>query len=166
MADSQDAVLQRVMREHGSMLARFAAGFERDRHQRDDLMQDIMIALWQALPSFRGEASLKTFVMAVAHRRCASHVMKATREPRHEDLDESLADTEPGPEAMVRLSQQQERLLAAVRSLPLGQRQLALLALEGMRYEEIAATLGISDNNVGVRLNRAKAALKALLEET
>ncbi len=147
------------------MLARFAAGFERNRHERDDLMQDIMIALWQALPGFRGESSLKTFVMAVAHRRCASHVMKATRQPRLEELDEAWAHTGPGPEDRARLSQQQERLLAAVRSLPVGQRQLALLALEGMRYDEIATTLGISENNVGVRLNRAKAALRALLEE-
>lgn len=140
------------------MLVRFAASFERNRHERDDLVQDIMLAVWQALPGFRGEASLKTFIIGVAHRRCASHVMRAVSRPRHEELDEHWIDDRPGPDMAAGRNQQQERLLAALR-------QLVLLALEGMRYDEIAALLGISENNVGVRLNRAKAALKERLEE-
>ena len=147
------------------MLVRFAASFERNRHERDDLVQDIMLAVWQALPGFRGEASLKTFIIGVAHRRCASHVMRAVSRPRHEELDEHWIDDRPGPDMAAGRNQQQGRLLAALRQLPAGQRQLVLLALEGMRYDEIAALLGISENNVGVRLNRAKAALKERLEE-
>lgn len=131
------------------MLVRFAASFERNRHERDDLVQDIMLAVWQALPGFRGEASLKTFIIGVAHRRCASHVMRAVSRPRYEELDEQWIDDRPGPDMAAGRNQQQERLLA----------------LEGMRYDEIAALLGISENNVGVRLNRAKAALKERLEE-
>jgi len=165
MANQQDTLFQQVMREHGGMLMRVAASFERDRHERNDLMQDIMLGLWQSLPSFRGEASLKTFVLAIAHRRCASHVMQATRAPRHEELDEEWACSQPSPEVRVGLSQQQEKLLAAVRELPVGQRQLVLLALEGMQYSEIAKLLDITESNVGVRLNRAKTALKAMMEK-
>lgn len=165
MAGSIDAQFARVMAEHGGMLVRFAASFERNRHAREDLVQDIMLAVWQALPAFRGEASIKTYVIGVAHRRCASHVMHAVARPAHEELDEEWEDAQLGPEALARLNQQQQRLLAALRQLPVGQRQLVLLALEGMRYEEIAELLGISVNNVGVRLNRAKTALKERLEE-
>lgn len=147
------------------MLVRFAASFERNRHLREDLVQEILLAVWQALPSFRGESSLKTYVLGIAHRRCASHVMRAAARPEHEALDEDWVDDQPGPETLARLGQQQERLLAAVRRLPVGQRQLVLLALEGASYEDIAGLLGISVNNVGVRLNRAKAALKEQLEE-
>jgi RNA polymerase sigma factor (sigma-70 family) len=49
--------------------------------------------------------------------------------------------------------------------LPVGQRQLVVLALEGLRYDEIADLLGITVGNVGVRLNRARAALREQLEE-
>lgn len=157
MTGSIDAHFERVMAEHGGMLVRFAASFERNQHARQDLVQDIMLAVWQALPAFRGKASIKTYVIGVAHRRCASHVMRAMAQPAHEALDEEWEDGQPGPEALAGLSQQQQRLLAALR-------QLVLLALEGMRYEEIAELLGISVNNVGVRLNRAKAALKEQLE--
>lgn len=165
MAGSHDIEFKRLMAEHGGMLVRFAASFERNRHAREDLVQDIMLAVWQALPAFRGEASLKTYVIGVAHRRCASHVMRAVAQPQHEELDDEWADEQPGPETLAGLNQRQQRLLGALRQLPVGQRQLVLLALEGMRYEEIAALLGISVNNVGVRLNRAKAALKERLEE-
>ena len=165
MTGSIDQEFNRVMAEHGGMLVRFAASFERNPHARQDLVQDIMLAVWQALPAFRGEASIKTYVIGVAHRRCASHVMRAVAQPAHEALDEEWEDAQPGPEALAHLNQQQQRLLAALRQLPVGQRQLVLLALEGMRYEEIAELLGISVNNVGVRLNRAKAALKERLEQ-
>lgn len=165
MGATQDEQFANLMREHGAMLMRFAASFERNRHAREDLVQDIMLAVWQAVPHFRGESSLKTYIIAVAHRRCAAHVMKAVANPHHEELDDAWEDEQPGPETMARLGQQQERLLAAVRELPPGQRQLVLLALEGMCHDEIASLLGISKNNVGVRLNRAKAALKQRLEE-
>jgi len=165
MRGAQDAAFARLVAEHGAMLARFAASFERNRHAREDLVQDILLAVWQALPAFRGDASLKTYLIGVAHRRCATHVMRAVAQPRHELLDDDWADGQPGPEALAGLNQQQARLFAALRSLPVGQRQLVVLALEGMRYDEIADLLGISVSNVGVRLNRARAALREQLEE-
>jgi RNA polymerase sigma-70 factor (ECF subfamily) len=66
------------------------------------------------------------------------------------------------------LSQAQDsaRLSDAVRRLPLIQRQVIVLALEDMDYQEIAAVLGISEVNVGVRLNRARTALKKLMGES
>jgi RNA polymerase sigma factor (sigma-70 family) len=162
---TSDAAFKGLVAEHGAMLTRFAASFERNHHAREDLVQDILLAVWQALPAFRGEASLKTYIIGVAHRRCASHVMRAVAQPRHEELDDEWVDAQPGLEALAGLNQQQARLLAALRGLPVGQRQLVVLALEGMRYDEIAELLGISAGNVGVRLNRARAALKEQLEE-
>lgn len=147
------------------MIARFAAGFERDRHARDDLAQEIMLAVWQALPGFRGEASLKTYILGIAHRRCASHVMKAVARPQHEELSDEWIDPRAGPETVARTGQQRRRLLSAVRELPFGQRQLVLLALEGVSLDEMAAMLGISKNHVSVRLSRAKAALNGRLGE-
>lgn len=165
MRGAQDATFARMVAEHGPMLARFAASFERNRHAREDLLQDILLGVWQALPAFRGDASLKTYILGVAHRRCASHVMREVAQPRHEELDDEWVDCQPGPEALAGLNQQQARLLSALRDLPVGQRQLVVLALEGMCYDEIAHLLGITVGNVGVRLNRARAALKEQLEE-
>lgn len=165
MEQKEEARFRQLMQEHGPMIARFAAGFERDRHLRDELVQEIMLAVWQALPGFRGEASLKTYLLGIAHRRCASHVMKAAARPPHDELSDEWIDPRAGPETVAGNGQQRRRLLSAVRELPYGQRQLVLLAFEGVTLEDMAALLGISKNNVSVRLTRAKAALNERLGE-
>jgi len=76
---------------------------------------------------------------------------------------ESIPDPAPLPEAVAVASQQHETLLVALRRLPVSQRQLLTMALEGLTPREIAEVLGITDNNVAVRLTRARAALRELL---
>lgn len=155
-----------LLHEHAGLLSRIAASYEADRSLRDDLLQDIALALWKALPAWRGEAALKTFVARVAHNRGASHVIGCTRRPSTHGLDEDLADPAHGPESHAQLEQKRLRLQDAVRTLPLTLRQAVTLALEGFSQQEIAVALGISANNVAVRLNRARKALKDALGES
>lgn len=155
-----------LLHEHAGLLSRIAASYEADPALRDDLLQDMALALWKALPAWRGEASMKTFAARVAHNRGASHVIGRTRRPAAQALDENLADHAHGPERHAQLEQQRLRLQSAVRTLPLSLRQAVTLALEGFSHEEIAMALGIGANNVAVRLNRARKALKDALGES
>ncbi len=152
-----------LLHEHAGLLWRIAASYEADPALRDDLMQDIAIALWRALPTWRNEAPLKSFVARVAHNRGASHVAGQIRRPTTTHLDEHHVDLRDGPDTHTALTQDLERLQEAVRALPLALRQAVTLALEGFSHAEIADTLGVNTNSVSVRLNRAKGALKALL---
>ncbi len=154
-----------VLREHAGLLARIAASYEADPSLRDDLLQDIALALWRALPAWRGEAALKTFVARVAHNRGATHVLGQRRLPRSDAAGDELPDLRLGPEEHARLSQDLGRLQQAVRALPLALRQAVTLALEGFSHAEIAAALGASANSIAVRLSRARVALKSLLGE-
>ena len=154
-----------ILRSHTPMLYRIAASYEADASLQDDLVQEIALALWRALPAFKGNASLKTYVARVAQNRCISHVAVEKRRGIREPLDESIESDLLGPEDQVSELKNQERLAGAIRSLPLPQRQVAVLALEGMKPAEIAEALEISSNNVSVRLNRAKERLKTLVEK-
>ncbi len=58
-----------VVDTYGPALRRLASAWERDAAAREDLLQEILLALWRALPRFRGECSEKTFVFRVAHNR-------------------------------------------------------------------------------------------------
>ena len=69
----------------------------------------------------------------------------------------------PDPEHALSTEQRRERLQAAVQSLPLGLRQVVVLTLEGLSHAEVADIIGITENNVAVRLTRARAALSRLL---
>lgn len=157
--------LAALLREYGGLLARIAASCEADPSLREDLMQDIAFALWRALPKWRGEAAMKTFVASVALNRGASYVVTQARHPATTALREDLPSAGATPERCAQQVQQLELLQSAVRSLPLTLRQTVTLALEGFSHEEIGSALGISANNVAVRLNRARRALRAALGE-
>ena len=157
--------IERVLRAHAAALARLAASYEARPALREELLQDIAFALWRALPSFRHEASEKTFVMRIATNRCLSHI--AARAPAADGLDaaDGVADSMPRPDELAARMETAGRLQSAMRMLPLPLRQVMVLAFEGLSNEEIAAVLGLTANHVGVRLHRGKARLRAALGE-
>ena len=158
--------LERVLATHAAALARLTASYESRPALREELLQDIAFALWRALPSFRQESSEKTFVMRIATNRALSHI--AARPPAADGLDaaDEVADTLPRPDELAARAQTAGRLESAVRGLPLPLRQVMVLAFEGLANEEIASVLGLTAGNVGVRLHRGKALLKATLGES
>jgi RNA polymerase sigma factor (sigma-70 family) len=163
---SGDDRFERVVREYGPSLRRLASAWERDRAAQEDLLQDILVALWRALPRFRGDAAEKTFVFRVAMNRALTHRFR--RPPRGEPLDAASHVSAPGrtPEAEAAASERRAWLLARLQSLPSAMRQVITLSLEGLSRAEIADVLGISENNATVRLSRAKRALQEALTRT
>jgi RNA polymerase sigma-70 factor (ECF subfamily) len=79
-----------------------------------------------------------------------------------DDLEEADEPADPGPHLDEQLAQinQRERLGSAVQCLPVAHKQMIVLMLEGLSHAEIGAVLGITENNVAVRLTRARKALK------
>ena len=148
---------------HGPSLSRLAGSYTRDRGERDDLFQEIALAIWRALPGFRGECSERTFAFRVAHNRGLSYLAK--RRLPITDLDDDIEPpaSTPDPEQALSIEQQGERLADAVQRLPIGQRQVVTLTLEGLNYRDIAEVLGISESNVGARLTRARQMLRRLV---
>lgn len=156
--------IEQVIAAYGPALARVAASYERDRTLRDDLVQEIAVAVWRALPSLQDPAKLKPFVFRIAHNRAISHVARQAGRPVQTEVPESLSDGADHPEARLVEKEQSARLVEAVRRLPFPYRQIVTLALEDLSYEEIAEALGLTVSNVGVRLNRARAQLKVMLD--
>jgi RNA polymerase sigma-70 factor (ECF subfamily) len=147
-------------------LGRLAGSYAGSTGEREDLVQDIALALWQALPRFRGESSERTFLFRIAHNHCIDHITRRRPMASLQDLELDPVDGSRSVEATLTDQQDSARLQEAVRRLPLIQRQVVVLALEDMDYADIGAVLGISENNVGVRLNRARASLRKLMGET
>lgn len=153
-----------ILDTYAGMLSRIAAQYEIRPAQREDLLQEIVFAIWQALPGWRGDASVKTFIARIAHNHGVNHVIEDRRHGVHEDLSDDLLDGTPQPDQQTYRHQQARHLLKAIRRLPLGLQQATTLALEGFSHAEIGDILGISVNNVDVRLFRARSALKEALE--
>jgi len=160
---AREDAFEAILRDHGLMLGRIAASYEADPAKRQELQQDILAAVWRSLPSFRGEASIRTFLARIAHNRAISHVARAAAEPRMAELDEGMPCGQPSPFDEIERSDQQRRLMNAVRTLPLSAREPVVLTLEGFTPREIAAMLGLTPNSVSIRLTRAKEMLRAAL---
>lgn len=154
-----------ILEDHLAMVCRIAAAYEANPSAREDLVQDILCAVWRALPRFRGKGGLRGFVARIAANRAVTHVQRALRVPDSTELPSDLAASECGPEAHAIASDDKDRLLKALRTLPIGSREPALLALEGLTQQEIADVLGITPNAVAIRMTRAKSQLRKLLGE-
>jgi RNA polymerase sigma factor (sigma-70 family) len=163
-------VFTQWMTEYEKLLRHIITGFEAKPAIQDELFQEIALNIWRALPNFRNDSAVKTFVARIAHNVLATHVAKAVKSVKaDQDIDELSQEAEhdqiqPTPYQSLDKQQRQQRLAQAIRQLKLDQQQVITLALEGMSYQEISEVLVITTNLVGVRLQRAKKALAQFLE--
>ncbi len=160
MSDASDQLFREVYREHAGIVGKTARGFTQSAADRDDLAQEILVALWQALPRFRGEAKLSTFVYRVAHS-CALN-WKRSRQRYAQRLDRFARTAEEAPVSAPREDPRLAWLFARIHELPPVDRSLMLLSFDNLSYAEIADVTGLSESNIGVRLHRLKHNLAAL----
>jgi RNA polymerase sigma factor (sigma-70 family) len=153
----------RIMRQYGPALARVAGSYEVVASRREELVQDIALAIWQSLPGFRRECSERTFIYRIAHNRGLTHAWR--RPPAHDALEalpEAAQPIDPRPpaEEVVSGLHRRAQLIGAIQKLPLVHRQVIALMLEDLSQAEIGEVLGISENNAAVRMSRARKALR------
>lgn len=129
----------------------------------NDLFQEVVIQLWKNYSKFRGEAKFSTWMYRVALNTAISLYRKSTREFRTQDIDDfaykiQSSDYDNTEELQLKA------LYAAIHQLNDIDKALILLYLEDKPYKEISETLGITEVNARVKMNRAKEKLKNILK--
>ncbi len=162
--NEQERLFNEAWNQHKGAIARVVQSYEAIPALQEELQQDIAFAVWRSLPRFNHQSSLKTYILSIAHNRSISHVAKYVREGKSTSSDDVVLTSTHCPANELENLRQENRLMRGMHQLPVAQRQIVGLALEGLSYEEISEILGITVNNVGVRLNRAKKALKESVE--
>ncbi len=154
-----------VFAASGAAIWRLCRFRERDPDARRDLYQEIALAIWRSLPSFRGESTQATWALRIAHNVAASHVGRALRKRA---AVERLEDDQAAQQTAVDDQEHDERVLdvsAALKGLDLPSQQIVLLYLEGLDSRAIAEVVGTSASNVGTRLTRIRQRLAKRLQE-
>lgn len=162
--DGEVPKFEQIVSDYGPLISRIAMSYEADPALREDLVQQIFLAVWQALPNYRADASLKTFIARIAQNRAISFVAKQVRQGPVAELPEAIEADQPDPEQRAIEASDRKMLIEATRRLPLPQREVIILVLEGFSYPEIAEMLSIAPNALALRLSRAKASLKQMLQ--
>ncbi|MFN7923595.1 MAG: RNA polymerase sigma factor [Bryobacteraceae bacterium] len=161
--DNRDRIYDDAIATYGAALDRLAKGYESDPDLRQDLLQQVHVALWRSLTSYDGRCSLRTWVYRVAHNTAASYVLRSRRaSSRWVSLDN--LETEPGfrdGQADADRAHSLSRLLRLISELKPPDRQTFLLYLEGETSESIAEITGLSVANVSTKLHRIR---KLLIE--
>jgi RNA polymerase sigma-70 factor (ECF subfamily) len=138
-----------------------------NRAEAEEIAQETFLRAHRALADFRGDAKLSTWLYAIASRLCLNRLASSDRRrPREgEETLLRLASDDAGAAARLERSELEQALAAAIEALPEERRMVVVLRdVQGLSYEEIAATLGLEPGTVRSRLHRARMDLKAKLE--
>ena len=92
-------IFDQIAREHDATIKRIASSYEAREHLIEELVQEIYLAIWRALPSFRGDSSLRTFVARIATNRAVTHVARACKSPQSLELSEQITAPGDNPES-------------------------------------------------------------------
>lgn len=136
--------------------------YTNDRDSHNDLFQEITIQLWKAYPKFRGESKFSTWMYRVALNTAITLYRKSKRSIPTQDY-ESVIFKIKADEYDPREEEQLKLMYNAVKQLGDIEKALIFLYLEDKDYREIAETLGITEVNARVKMNRIKNKLRTIL---
>jgi RNA polymerase sigma-70 factor (ECF subfamily) len=166
MHDSdRDRVFGGWLAGHKGILFKVVHAYAFEHADRQDLFQEIVFQVWRSVDAFRGDASVPTWMYRVALNTAVAWTRKEVRHQRGKqplDVVEGLLTT-----ASEIADPRVEWLYRQIAQLKDVDRSVALLLLDGFSYKDIAAIVGITESNVGVKINRIKSALAGKrMEET
>lgn len=137
-----------LIAQHQGIIAKICRLYRDGKEDREDLFQEIVYQLWKSVPGYSGRAGFSTWLYRVALTTAiAAYRKKQPRIVYTATLPEQAASAEHAD---------QEQLLQALKRLNDGEKALITLYLEDLSYREIAAITGMTESNVGVKLNRIK----------
>ena len=153
--------------QHFPIAIKVARSFERSPDAQPDLLQEILLQWWRSVASFPAGAESRAWLYRVSFNAALTWQRRECRRSRLIARDASfagLAETAEYSPADANLRDTVTELYAAIHRLRPAERTLILLHLDGFSYSEIASTLGISANAVGIRLTRTREHLQTLLK--
>ena len=158
--------LESMMRTYGNDVLRTAYMYVKDIHTAEDIFQEVFIKADRSKESFRGESSVKTWLIRITVNACKDYLKSAynRRVTPLQEFQENALMSENDFDGIERKETQQE-VRNAVMSLPEAHRDVVLCVyFQGMTVPEAAKALGLAEGTVKSRLSRAKDKLKQLLE--
>ena len=138
--------------------------YTNNEEDSQDLFQEILLQLWKSYKSFQGNSKFTTWMYRVALNTAITLFRKSTKTINTQEIDNTLYKISENDD----FSEKQEqinRLYEAIKNLSEIERALVLLYLEDLSYREISETLGITEVNARVKMNRVKTKLKEIMNK-
>ncbi|MGJ8684750.1 MAG: RNA polymerase sigma factor [Nonlabens sp.] len=162
MSQQLEAEFVKQLEENQNIVHKICRLYTNDKDSHNDLFQEVTIQLWKAYPKFRGDAKFSTWMYRVALNTAITLYRKSTRRVKttdYESVQFKVTDLHEDDESAEQLT----LLYGAVKQLNDIEKALVFLYLEDRNYREISETLGISEVNARVKMNRVKTKLTNII---
>ena len=159
---------ERLYQSHSDKIYRLCLGYLRDEFEVKDLFQQVMLNIWNNIDSFRGESKISTWVYRITVNTAITYSKNRQKLDQRFKLERDFADVEysqTGKPSLDPVPQFRE-LHDCIHNLEKQNRLIITLYLEGLSYKKIGEVVGISENYVGVKINRIKKKLEKLMRST
>lgn len=149
------------IRQNQGIIFKLVGLYANDAEEKKDLYQEILLQAWKSWSAFRNEAKFSTWL----YRICLNTILTQKRKPSKIDFTDSLEHLSTSVQNKATQDEDVVRLRLAIRQLAETDRAIISMNLDGYDNNEIAETMGISSNNVAVKLHRIKQQLSNLLKQ-
>ena len=158
----QKQIFEEWLSQHKALVFKIVRAYAFTVMDQDDLFQEIIIQTWHSIPAFRRESSVTTWLYRISLNTAIKWTKKERKHYQSETIDGTKHILE---ESRIRTDERLTWLYEEIYKLDEIDRSVTLLLLDGFSYKEMASILGITESNVGVKINRIKSALAGRAEE-
>ena len=151
--DKQQHIFENWLDSHKALLFKVVRAYAITGMDQDDLFQEITIQVWHSIPRFRQESSVTTWLYRISLNTAIKWIRKERKHSQSEPIDNVQHILQ---ERKIQIDERLDWLYKEIYSLDEIDRSVTLLLLDNFSYKEMAGILGITESNVGVKINRIK----------
>ena len=161
--NSKEQEFSKLVKDNQGLIIKISRLYTNSLEDEQDLFQEIVLQLWRSYDSFKGNAKISTWMYRVALNTAITLFRKKTRSPQTDELQDIhyKHEWEDDNDKQSQIS----LLYKVIKMLPNVERAIVMMYLDDISYKEIAETLGITEVNARVKMNRLKKTLKELMTQ-
>jgi len=166
MRKKRETIFLKALEENQNKIFRICSVYSKDSEDAKDLFQEVLVNIWGALPKFKSNSSINTWVFKIALNVCLRFKSKHTKNQNILIRLDSLTIANIGSEEKSDVENEKlNNLRTCVKTLNEGDKAIVALYLEGLAYREISHILGLSENHIAVKVKRIKLKLLNCINE-
>lgn len=147
-----------LIKENERIILKICNVYCREPNYRADLYQDILVQLWKSFPNYNRRSKITTWMYRIALNTAISRFRKEKKRPTQEQISDRFASDSFNEDENVSL------LYSAIDSLNKIEKAITMLYLDGIKYKEISEIMGLSESNIGFKINQIKRKLREKLK--
>ncbi len=159
----KEEIFSKLIKDNQGLIIKVSRLYTNSLEDEEDLFQEIVLQLWRSYDTFKGQSKISTWMYRVALNTAITLFRKKTKSPKTDELMDfhqaEYLEQDDEKQSQIAL------LYKVIKLLPRVERAIVVMYLDDQPYREIAETLGISEVNARVKMNRLKKTLKELMEK-